>query len=59
MKEMIKTAWAMFTEEEKYNLYLQKIRTEKDFYNLVKPDFYFNNYKSAKEIYKTVKEELL
>lgn len=58
MKEMIKTAWAMFTEKEKYNLYLQKVGTEEDFYNLVEPDFDLNNYKSAEEIYKTVKEEL-
>ena len=59
MKEMIKTAWTMFTEKEKYNLYLQRVGTEEDFYNLVEPDFDLNNYKSAEEIYKTVKEELL
>ena len=59
MKEMIKNAWEMFTEKEKYALHFERINTVEDLANLVEPDWEYNNYKNAKDLYKSVKKELM
>ena len=60
MKEMVKKAWEMFTEEEKNQLYyLEDIKSEEDFLDLVEPDWEINEWKNAKQLYKALKKELL
>lgn len=60
MKEMVRKAWEMFTEKEKYDLYyLEDIKSEEDFYDLLEPDWEIDEWKNAEEIYKALKKELL
>jgi hypothetical protein len=59
-KMTIKTAWNLFTPEEKEILdFCERISTLEDFTALEAPDYEVNGRPTAEELYKQVKEELV
>lgn len=59
MKKMIEEVWNMFTEKEKYALHFERINTIEDLTDLLEPDWDYNDWQSAEEIYTAIKEEIL